>query len=359
MEPGLFGLDNTNRDFTKKRFWGKNLFNSSFPTALACYMATKEIPPIYLTLSIGNEVQQTTISVEQLFGLKALSLDLRFNFEADYVPFAGFISGSLPRVDLVTLSTAQPTNPYLRALEIKLTALPDNQTAQLSEEKYGTEIVVRPDTVVYMALSIATIYANERQFLSQLLNPVCSKIADWTKGLQVKPLLNELIQALRMVLQAKLAEQKPLLMQPIWKTVGNSGVLADNCLDIFVWSDFSLTVLFTDRAFSPNLATENTNINRPARALIWLIKMLYDFAQTGKFNQKLIIDGLTYNTKNDKAFAIGGNLTHKYMSSAVLTKPRVQKRAIKEIILGGGQNFLSPERRLDASIISTPGLFDQ
>lgn len=358
MQPGLFGLDNTNRDFTQKQFWGKNLFNSSFPTALACYMQTKEINPVYLTLNSSNEVEQIDITIEQLFGLKALTPDLRFNFEADYVPYAAFVSGSLPRVDLVTLNTSQLTNPYLRALEIKLTALPDNQTAQFSEDKYGTEIVLRPDTIVYMALSIVTIYADERQVLLNFLSPVCSKIQNWTSSSEIYYFLPELTQALQKVLQAKLTEQKPLLMQPIWKTVGNSGVLADNCFDIFVWSNFSLTVLFTDRAFSLNSATSKVSINRPARALIWLVKMLYDFAQKGKFNQRLIIDELTYNTKNDKAFAIGGNLTYKYMKGDVLTKPRVQKTAVKEIILGGGQNFLSPERRLDASIISTPGLFD-
>jgi HindVP restriction endonuclease len=42
----------------------------------------------------------------------------------------------------------------------------------------------------------------------------------------------------------------------------------------------------------------------------------------------------------------------------LLTIPRVNKNAIKEIILGGGQSYLSPERRLDAAILNTPGLFD-
>jgi HindVP restriction endonuclease len=46
------------------------------------------------------------------------------------------------------------------------------------------------------------------------------------------------------------------------------------------------------------------------------------------------------------------------MSCPELTTPRIHKDAIKEIILGGGQNFLSPERRLDAAILNIPGLFD-
>lgn len=35
------------------------------------------------------------------------------------------------------------------------------------------------------------------------------------------------------------------------------------------------------------------------RSVVWLAKMLYEFALVGKINHKLIIDTLTYNTKND------------------------------------------------------------
>lgn len=38
----LFGLKNSNRDFSSKDNWGKNQFNSSFPAALACYMGKKK-----------------------------------------------------------------------------------------------------------------------------------------------------------------------------------------------------------------------------------------------------------------------------------------------------------------------------
>ena len=34
LKPNLFGLNNTNRDFSLKETWGKNQFNSSFPASL-------------------------------------------------------------------------------------------------------------------------------------------------------------------------------------------------------------------------------------------------------------------------------------------------------------------------------------
>jgi hypothetical protein len=85
--------------------------------------------------------------------------------------------------------------------------------------------------------------------------------------------------------------------------------------------------------------------------------MLYDFSKTGQFYPKQVIDDYSYNTLNDRAFSVSGLITHSFMQSIELTKPRVKNNEIKNIILGGGQNLLSPERRFDAIIFNTPELF--
>jgi hypothetical protein len=46
------------------------------------------------------------------------------------------------------------------------------------------------------------------------------------------------------------------------------------------------------------------------------------------------------------------------MRSEILHRPRINKSEIREIILGGGQNLLSPERRFDAIIYNSPDLFN-
>ena len=46
------------------------------------------------------------------------------------------------------------------------------------------------------------------------------------------------------------------------------------------------------------------------------------------------------------------------MKSPELTKPRIKQEEINNIILGGGEKLLSPERRFDAIILNTPNLFD-
>ena len=45
-EARLYGIDNSNRE--NEDLWGKNQFNTTFPTSLACYMRDRDIPAVYL-----------------------------------------------------------------------------------------------------------------------------------------------------------------------------------------------------------------------------------------------------------------------------------------------------------------------
>ena len=104
-------------------------------------------------------------------------------------------------------------------------------------------------------------------------------------------------------------------------------------------------------------SNDKTKINRQTRSSIWLYKMLIDIYKHGKFDQKKIIDSMSYDTKNDKAFAASGKVTHRYMQSKRLTTPIISKTEIKKIILNGGENLLSPERRFDAVIVNDGDIF--
>ena len=107
-----------------------------------------------------------------------------------------------------------------------------------------------------------------------------------------------------------------------------------------------------------NVNTDNlTTINRQVRTAVWLFKMLYDYSQNGNFNHRNIIDGLSYDTKNDKAFANSGIVTHPFMCCDRLTNPIIKKNEIKKIILDDGQTLLSPERRFDAILYYSSDLF--
>ena len=346
--PSLFGLSKTNRDFSRKESWGKNQFNSSFPASLCCYLASKNIEANYLSIQNGVYVP-TTIKIQDVFNISANSEDLYFAFEAQHTPFQKFVIGTLPRTDLVI--QRQSTGECLAGLEVKLTALPDNTTCNLNDSLYGSEIVVRPDTIVYLACSLAL---NSQEAIDEHLR--CVNIEDWSDPLQVLPHIKNIVNSIEEISLASEKGQSPFLIQPIWKTVGKSPELAQQCLDVFVWSDAGFSNFISKIA---NRNVDAKKITRQTRTAIWLYKMLSDVKECGKFDSEIIIDTLSYNTKNDKAFASAGNVTNKYMSCPRLEKPIISRLEIRNIILGGGQSLLSPERRFDAIIFNSPELFKQ
>jgi hypothetical protein len=246
----------------------------------------------------------------------------------------------------------EETGRCVSMAEIKLTALPDNSTHHLSESLYGCELVVRPDTIVHLALSIAAQFREKRHILATLIQQFPS-VSDWTDIAIVAPRIPQLMTVLDAFMLEHLPLQKPLVMQPIWKTEGRKQSLHQHAFDIFVWSNFAFSRLF----FRGENLNPNT-ITRGARSIAWLARMLYDFALTDRIDHRSIIDSMSFNTRNDKAFAVNGMVTRPLMNGPELSQPRVSRSAVRNIILGGGQLLLSPERRLDAAILNTPGLFE-
>jgi len=354
QSPGFFGIKHSNRDFSQKDSWGKNQFNSSFPASLASYMHHKGLEANYICLGKEGEVFQKGLNVKELFGIDPNSEDIFFAFESPYMPYQKLLIGNLPRVDLVIQN--KESGVCLKGLEIKLTALPDNSTHTLGDEKYSCEIVVRPDTIVYLACEIAQNYQENLGHLKKIIGNSFDEISDWSDPGEIIPWIPKVSEKLKEILQDNLEKQTPLLVQPVWKTKGKSPRLSENCLDVFVWSNLALTQFILDFAKSENHLSHR--ITRQTRTFIWVFKMLYDFSKKEQIDHEKIIDELSYNTKNDKAFAASGRVTFPYLQSENLTKPRITKGEIKNIILGGGQNLLSPERRFDAIIYNSTEIFD-
>ena len=351
--PALFGLNpsNTNKDFRQASAWGKNSFNNCFPIALLCYMQSQNIAPIYLTLGESWNIVSKKIDVNSIFGHPYDSEDIYFAFEYTYGQNQQFVKGTLPRIDLVVMDNSDSENPWLRALEIKLTALPDNSTCNLSENQYGCELVVRPNTIIHLTLEIVSQYAEHQDKLSRSLRPIFQSNFDWESEDSLLEKIPHIIQTIRTLLLAKIDNQIPFVIQPIWKTIGKSSRLHENCLDVFVWSTFAFAKLLLDTVEQGR----SGEFSRAKRAVLWMVKMLSDFAIDGKIDPQIVSVGFTRQT--DKAFALSGKKTHPYMSCAELSRPRIKKAEIKNIILGQGEKLLSPERRFDAILVNSPELF--
>lgn len=259
MKPCLYGIKNSNRDFSNADTWGKNQFNSSFPASLVCYMDSKNLDLNYLSIK-NKKLGVNFITPKDLYNLKTTDEDLYFSFETQYTPFQKYVVGNLPRTDLVLINTR--TNECIRNLEVKLTAFPDNTTCELNEEEYGSEIVIRPDTIVYLAASLAS---TSLEILKEiiLLNPI--HIKDWSEPNEVLPYLENINRILLEISLENEINQQPILLQPVWKTEGKSSKLSENCLDVFVWSDFAFVYFISQIA-----KNDKTSISRHGRTSIWL-----------------------------------------------------------------------------------------
>lgn len=351
--PSLFGISKSNRNFADPYYWGKNQFNSAFPVALACYMRSRDVPLMYVQYKDAQNTSVSELPVEVVFGSQQRNSELYFSFETRFEPFRNFVHDELPAIDLVLCGGTR--DQQIKPLEIKLTTLPDNTTEGLSEDLYGAELVIRSATTRYMGLSMAQSVDTQRARVREIFEPALAKVRNWDSKPEMLEVAPIVIAALESFLGEFSVLQTPLLMQPIWKTVGKSPVLANNCLDIFVWSDFALAHLFLDSARN---AANGTTISRQLRAALRLSRFIYERSRNDKVFQAPIYDGMTYDFQNDKEFSIAGTKTRSSMACPRLTQPAVAKSEIKNIILGGGQKFLSPERRFDAILYFSSDLFE-
>ncbi len=351
IKPGLFGQKHSSRDYTNPDCWGKNQFNSSFPASLVAYMYHKNLSPVYICTDKENNITHDYITGKKLLGIDPLSDDAFYNFEAGFAPYDRFYSGDREHIDLVMAN--YKSSEVLVGLEVKLTALPDNTTKNLDESLWGCEIVMRPPTINFLACSICSNYdtPQKKDRLRELLVTV-PQINHWEEINEVLPHYQEIESSILAISKDMYENQAPLIIQPIWKTEGNKMRLKKDCLDVFVWSNLSILQM---------CCTEDSSniqrITRFHRTIIWVYKMLLDYVTYNTFDYKRIIRLQSYNIANDKAFALPGLKTHRFLEGDELTNPRISKYEIKNIILGGGQNLLSPERRFDAVLVNSPDLF--
>jgi len=351
--PSLFGIIHSNRDFADPYYWGKNQFNSAFPVALACYMRSRATPLVYVTYLNENKTTISELDVSDLFGSSLSSEELYFSFESRFEPFRNYVHDELPPIDLVICSTNR--DKQIRPIEIKLTTLPDNTTESLTEDQYGSELVIRSATTRYMALSMVHALQTKMSRIREIFEPALATVRNWDSKPEMLQLAPSILDALELFLNEFKQYQQPLLMQPIWKTLGKTPILANNCLDIFVWSDFALTHLFLDSA---RIAARQQKISRQLRAALRLSRFLFQSSLSGRVHQAPIYDGMTYDNQNDKEFAISGSKSRSLMSCDRLTRPIITKSEIKDIVLGGGHKHLSPERRFDAILYFSSDLFN-
>lgn len=347
MPSGLFGIVNSNR--TVDDHWGKNCFNSSYPTATACYMLEHNIPAVYIRLDyIDDElcVVADEIPISEVFNSAARRPnDLYFSFESTFEPYQQYSFDAIDGIDLVVKDT---DGNFLSPLEVKLTVLPTDQTSRQPEDRWGCELVIRSATTSYCALGMYDSVKDNSRHIREIFEEACSSIQMWDNDYEMTHKMPLLCNSINTFQQEYYQHQKPLLMQTIWKTQGKSPLLADQAFDIVVWSDYAFSRLFIDGSSAPA-----TTMSRPMRATARLARCLWELSRSGRIRVVDIYRQMAFGNQTDKEFAIGGSKWKQYVNTDRTVRPILPSTVVNEIIEPGYIQRLSPERRFDQTLYFT------
>ena len=351
MEGELYGLSRSNR--TGSDLWGKNQFNSTFPMALCCYMRDNGVNPVHISFGHDGDFRASdeVVTFAEVFGTADPAV--HFDFETEFTPINGlFADGNTQGIDVVTSQVANGERRELKALEVKLTVLPDETTSKKSEDQWSSELVIRPVTSAYAMLVIWNRLPSQQQdYLRDIVSQFVTgqfKIQDWSNRNEILGVTDELHHALFDVAKICAEYQEPYLVQPIWKTKGKSPDLADNCFDVFVWSDLA-TVMLSHDLSKDAVASAGRKMIRPLREAVRHICCIAKLARN-EFVYEEVYGGMGFGLQTDKSFSISGSKTINYMNHPRLRLPALQADILPDIIIGGGEKNLSPERRFDATI---------
>lgn len=347
MPTGLYGIYHSNR--TEDNHWGKNCFNSSFPTSLACYMLDRNINAIYITLDVVDghlKVVPREIPIYQAFNCgERTPNDLYFSFESIFAPYQRYSFDTIDGIDLVVKDT---DGNYLSPLEVKLTVIPTSQTSTQREDKWGSELVVRAATTSYCALGMFDTVKDHARDVREIFEEACSSIQMWDNDYEMTHKMPLLCNAIDQFQLQYFAHQKPLLMQTLWKTQGQSPILAEQAFDIVVWSDYAFSRLFLD-----NSALPADTMRRGMRASARLARCLWELSKSGKIRVADIYRQMAFGNQTDKEFAVGGSLWRKYVTTDRVQHLALNKNVVNEIIEPGYIDRLMPERRFDQTLYFT------
>lgn len=345
MASGLFGIEHTNRP--DMQHWSKNCFNSSFPTSLACYMMENDIPAIYAKLAVVDgelKVICEELPICELFNCGEMrSHELKFDFESKFEPYQAFSFDSIDGIDLVIRDLE---GKYLAPVEVKLTVLPTSATAERPEDQWGSEIVARTATTSYCAFSIWDMVKMQHSRVREVFEDTCSNIESWTNDFEMSHKTANLRKALNTFEKEFLQYQRPLVMQPFWKTQGQSPILCDQAFDIVVWSNLAFSRLFIETA-------ENKSMSRPMRASARMARCLWELSKSGKIRVEDIYRQMAFGQQTDKEVSVPGKRWRKYITTDRIINPAVSKDVLSEIIAPGYIENLRPERRFDQTLYFT------
>ena len=350
--PRLYGISPSNSNRQEGEVWGKNQFNSAFPTALACHMRDNLVRAIYVRVApSGNDIniENAEIGFDEVFNSRVATGELFFSFETKFHPYLRYDhnGNELDSADLVIKSSHD--GDFLRPLQIKLTVTPDDGTSTRDQEMWSPELVLRPSDTSLCALGMFDAVADSSEEIRDIFDRVCYSI-NWNSLPENEEKKRLIFEGVKSFIKRYSERQKPYLLHPIWMTEGKQPNLAANgALDIFVWSDHALIAACLHKAKS----ALGAKMNRGFRAIARFARTQHDLAIRGNTNLRRTYREMDFGRQTDKEVALSGRETREFLTSPHRCNPRLRADVLREIILNNGHRKLSPERRFDQTIYFT------
>lgn len=349
--PALYGIRQSNHDFSQEAAWGKNTFTNSLPIALAQYLNAERGAGIIEIRAVRGddgeiETSQAEVALEKIWN--APPEEASFHFERVFDGFRKFgAEGQANQSDVVVLDAE---GNHRRGLEVKLVVVPTSSTANNPLETQSCEIVARPPTIEQLAFSIARSFGEARKAeIGDIITGVLGNPMQWKWNDEefIRDRIPLIAEAAEGIARAGIEDQTPLVLNAIWRTEGQKPTLAENAFDVFSWTDLAFLQLFRESA---RRRTGTTKVSRPERSLVWLVKCLFDYSVQGHLNFGSTVSEMPFSYQSDKAGSFAGDRTLRHMKGDEFFHPRITRDEIGNLISAEGVGFLAPERRLDATV---------
>ncbi len=303
----LYGIKKTN----VKTVLTKNIFTTYAPVSAAIYLEDHSLNIPYIFIK-DNSLQIEERPFSNLLGVDKNNLkEIRWKSECRNPTYDK--SKNAPGIDM----GAELDNSFVLEFEVKLTVVPTHA------ERKVTEMIVRQNTQFNFA---------ER---------LCYRYGDFFSN-------NPTVDELNRLIEERSGDQLPFMLHALWKTKGHSSEIdRKNTFDVTMISDLAyLKILLSSSLEKTNKKSEvKTRIGRILNLILGWIK---EFKTKGSLTYKEVGEG----SKDHLKITLYPVDYHKGLKK-IYNNLRINFEQLQTIVPAKSIKELSPERRLDASIIFT------
>lgn len=333
--PSMYGMRNCNRGWDA--LWSRDLFPKAFSVALLNYMRDAGIG-VNLVGFDGSRCNVGSMSVDELYGsTREQNTDLEFDFDVGFSDVMD-LALDVPPSDLVV---REGSGRCVGAYDMAVSVVPDSSTRGMSLDQMGPEVTVRSKTLMNCALSIAHSLRSESDTVLDILGDV--RTASWD---EVSEDLEPLMLSIDRLERTFADRQRPFMIQSVWRSETEGPFMAEDAMDVFVWTDLALTRLFLDS----DRRSRDGSPTRPARCAVRLYEMLRGAASGEVLDLGALFDRTSYDIPGMREFMVNGRTSVRYMGCPRLSSPAVGSSVIPSLASKGFEAMLEPERRFDTSV---------